>query len=480
MIFLYFRWNNSFHLDGLSKWAFPGSFALKTAVGGFFIYLYTYYYGDGILSEDAGVFMNESKILYDVFHESAMDYFKLLLGIDETGQLTQHYLSETSHWDTGNVGILSDNRFFIKLNSLIHFISFNQVGVHIIVLCAISTLALKQLYLIFIEHTILKKWFVFTALLLFPSLLFWSSGIAKEAVMILGLSLLARGLLSIVLSLHQKVYYIFFGSLLLLIFKAYVLVALIPSMLVYWLFLFLPKFKLIGSILVLIITITIGMTMFQNLSSNVIHLITRKQYDFNNVALGGIHAHLDSTFYYFSSEQLDALVIETDSIKIVKTVKAVAYKHGDISHPEDVTFNTNSPKLYIYFQNNKCNGYIKTTPIKNSPKQLILNIPEAFANSMFRPFPWDEAGKFKYLAILEMLGVFGILIVGIIKHKSLNKNESGLLLSIVVFVFVLSLFIGWVTPAIGAIVRYRLPAYLALLFVALFIFEPSKKYLKNE
>lgn len=480
MFFIYFRWNKNFHLDGLSEWTFSGSFALKTAVGAIFVYLYTFYYGDGVLSEDAGVFMNESKVLYDVFQVSPVDYLKLLFGIDQNGELTQIYLSQTSHWDTGNVGLLNDNRFFIKLNSLIHFISFNQVGMHIIVLCAISTFALKQLYLVFIDYSSVKKWIVFLVLMFFPTLLFWSSGIAKEAVMILGFAMLARGLLGKELTLHRKVYLLVFGSLLLLIFKAYVLVALVPAMLIYWTYRILPKFKLFGSVLVLVCTAAIGMTLFQNLTGNIVHLITRKQYDFNNVALGGIHAHLDSTFYYFSSEQLDALSIGTDSVEIVKPVKAVAYKHGDISHPKNVTFSPNSPKLYIYFQNNRCNGYLRITPINNSTKQLILNIPEALINTLFRPFLWDEAGKLKYLAIIEMIGIFVMVVIGIVKHKSRNNFDMGLVLAIAIFIIVLSLFIGWVTPAIGAIVRYRLPAYLALLFIALFLFEPSKKLLKND
>jgi len=47
-----------------------------------------------------------------------------------------------------------------------------------------------------------------------------------------------------------------------------------------------------------------------------------------------------------------------------------------------------------------------------------------------------------------------------------------------VFAVVLLLLIGWITPVLGAIVRYRIPAYFALLIAGLLLYK--KKETKHE
>ena len=114
-------------IESLSAWTSALTFSLKFGAGLIFLFIYTKYYGHGSLSADAGDFMSESKVLNDVFKQSPSDYFKLLFGWGDQSELIANYLSETKHWDAGAQSLLNDNRFLLKIHSLIHFFSFRNV-----------------------------------------------------------------------------------------------------------------------------------------------------------------------------------------------------------------------------------------------------------------------------------------------------------------------------------------------------------------
>jgi hypothetical protein len=45
---------------------------------------------------------------------------------------------------------------------------------------------------------------------------------------------------------------------------------------------------------------------------------------------------------------------------------------------------------------------------------------------------------------------------------------------LLVFSLILTLLIGWTTPVIGAIIRYKVPVQLAMMLVTLILFNPKK------
>jgi hypothetical protein len=54
----------------------------------------------------------------------------------------------------------------------------------------------------------------------------------------------------------------------------------------------------------------------------------------------------------------------------------------------------------------------------------------------------------------------------------LNQKEKGIIFILIIFALQLFLLIGWTTPVLGAITRYRFPAQLALILVGLIILKP--------
>ena len=89
-------------------------------------------------------------------------------------------------------------------------------------------------------------------------------------------------------------------------------------------------------------------------------------------------------------------------------------------------------------------------------------------NAAIRPWPTDPGGNLKWFNILETLGLFCWLIYGLIKYrKQRTPFQNDLVLLIAGFAILLFLLIGWTTPVLGAIARYRIPAYLGLFVIGM-------------
>ena len=146
-------------------------------------------------------------------------------------------------------------------------------------------------------------------------------------------------------------------------------------------------------------------------------------------------------------------------------------------------------KVYIYPSGEKwkkhnlmpgTKSYFKSTLIDNSFQQLILNIPQALINAIFRPFPFDKGSILKIPTMLEAWGVFLFLILSFIfKKKNIQKKEVGIISSLLIFAILLFLLIGWTTPITGAIVRFRFPAQLALVIIGVILIDYKRIKIKK-
>jgi hypothetical protein len=477
---LFFRFIPQLRIGGLNDWTQSLGYAIKVGAGFYFIYIYTAVYGSGALSADAGAFMEESLILNDVFWNAPADYFRLLIGWDPNDGLMFKHLAETSHWDAGAQAILSDNRNILRVHSIIHFFSFNSVDIHLLVMCAISLIGVKQFYLAIKDHTKIADKYVYAAILVFPSVLFWTSSILKEPLMFLGLGLFVRGILQMNIGRIKRTFILTSGLLLLLAFKPYVLICLVPSLVFYWVYTLIPKWKVAISIGIISLIGISATFLMPRQRSKFVHILSYKQYDFNNVGKGGLHALSDSCFYFFEQEQIDDLIIVGDSVWIDKTINAHVIYPGSIDGPIPKTLIPSGQKWLIYFRNDKSDGFIETTMINDSFKRLIFNIPEALLNSLLRPYPTDPGSWLKYPAMIEVFVLMLFMLIAILKMRPLTEFEKGLVWSALLFTFILALMIGWVTPVLGAIVRYRIPAFIALLVVGMTLIDPTKLRLKRQ
>lgn len=461
-------------VEGLNNWNMSIAFCLKALVGMYFLYIYTEFYGDGTLSADAGDFMSESKVLNGVFYKSPIDYFHFLSGIGDTQELQLKFLVDTRHWDAGAQSLINDNKNILRIHSLIHFFSFNNPFIHVLVLCFLSLVGMRQFLIGLIDRSKLNVNVQFWILILIPSVLFWTSGLLKEPLLILGLGVLWRGILGKDPRL-KKVIFISLGILLLVGFKPYVLASIVPALLFFGFYNVLPRAKIIGSILILSIISTSLLFIFSTKRDEVVHLITRKQQDFENIGKGGIYAWNGNGFYYFKPNQLDDLTIKDNHITLKKELKVVLVDVGGMESPLPYRLKNDGESYQIYFMRKESDGYIDIPSINDSFQQLVFNVPTAVRNCLFRPFITDPGSWLKYPAVAEIWILFGFLLFSIFKRRKLESSELALLIAILIFIFILATIIGLTTPVLGAIVRYRLPILIGIAIISIIIIDPKKK-----
>ncbi len=480
MFILGLRYWRSLSVPELHPWTFALAFALKVGMAFCFLFVYTQVLGHGTLSEDAGVFMRESQMLNHVFWESPITYFKFLTGIGETQPLIETYLPETTHWDVGAQSLINDNKNILRAHSLIHFISFNSEIIHALVCCFVGLMGVKQLYITIKPMVAVRKEVVFWTLLLLPSVFFWSSSILKEPFMLLGLGLFLRGVFHDD-TLRKKVIFGIIGGLLLLGFKPYVMFMLIPMLLFLAATKWLPKLKILGGLLILGLFTTLAFVSFPKPREKAIQTISRKQFDFVQVGRGGLHVYADSVFYYFRTDQIPSLHQDHDTVWLKHDLNAQILKLGQISDPVPIHLKKENGERWIkYFENTQSDGFIPLTPINNSYAQLIKNIPEALYHSLIRPIPGDPGGALNWIAFIETVLLFSALIWAIARRKKLSEQERIRIAGLILFAFLLSLIIGWTTPVLGAIARYRIPVYIAILIIIGILYQPKTKTSTHE
>jgi hypothetical protein len=483
VVFLILRYSKIGQIDGLNRWDLSIAFAIKSMASLFFIYIFTWYYGEGVLFSDASFYIIDGKILNTVFYNDFGDFLKLLTGIGENDVLIQKHLSLTEMWSRPYNFFNNDTKNLVRINSLIHFFSFGTNYIHFIIFNLFTLFGITQIYLFFKKYISVNPRFFFFTLILFPSLLFWGSGVLKEPLLVFSI-----GLFLSVISLKTDS---FFKALLILIsvyvlfnFKAYVVLSFILPFVLFLVcyVLFKKKSILFG----LVITLSIATLLFFILPKQrqiIVNHISNKQFDFNNMGQGGFYFKKegDSKSYYVLAKDSYKIKTEGDSIYFRQNLKIFSFNGSLKNKISPEYFKKDSKyKLRIAQGLAPSNSHIQTTLILSSTKQLIKNIPEALVNSLFRPFPTDSRTKFNIPHFLEVLSVFGFLILSIIFRKKLSRNEKYLVASLVLFSITLSLIVGWSTTIVGAIVRYRIPVYLALIILSFILFKPSEKWKNKE
>jgi hypothetical protein len=460
-----------FQIDGLSNWTMPMAFVLKLIAGLLLFWVHIQTYGIDELSHDGETFLKEGKYLNDVFFQSPKHYFQLLTGIDETTELINKYLYMTEYWSAGDLTLINDSKNVIRVHSIIHFFSRNSVIIHLSVFCFFSLIAVKNLYLALHKFSKQSNKIFFWIFLLAPSTIFWTSSLLKEPLLFFGLSLFVHALI-LETNLWKKIIKLFLAIFLLIGFKPYVLVCLLIALFSYIVYHYLFHFKLLPSILFLTgFTFLAGFMLYKPREA-VVNYLTRKQFDFVNVGKGGLHVLADTCFYYFQPFQYENLEMKGNNVELIRPSDAFIMRFGSTQKPIPVHL---IPKGEIWTKSYftpGCKSFIETTPISNSAIQLIKNIPEALTNSVLRPFPTDQGSNLKYLSFLEVWLILFFLLFAIYNRRKLNQKEKGIIFILIIFALQLFLLIGWTTPVLGAITRYRFPAQLALILVGLIILKP--------
>jgi len=288
LLFLLIRKMKFFRLEGIPAWWISGAFGMKIAAGMLLYFIYTYYYTDRP-NADIYKYFDDGNILYGVFWESPADFFRILFSFDNEQAYFHRWYGQMNNWyGIYPTNLYGDGHIMIRFNAVARFISLGSLPVHTLFMAFLSFAGLTGLYRLFSDSLPQRKRLLFLLLFLFPSILFWSSGVLKE-----GLILFAGGMLVYHTSAILKKDYPWWrfalvaASLIILRYSKFYLFALmIPLIVAYsWVYLTGGRKVVLKYGLMLLLTFGSGlMLQFINPYNNIPEILSTKHNDFIRIA----------------------------------------------------------------------------------------------------------------------------------------------------------------------------------------------------
>ena len=374
-------------------------------------YLYSEHYT--IRAEaDTFKYFDDSYHMSKALWDHPRDFFQMLFGIDcNTAYFHDNYFNDMSNWVRSyDNGLLNDNRLVIRFNAFLRIFSFGNYHVHTLVLNFIAFIGSVSLGNVFykVSKSKLKS---YLAVFLIPSVVFWSSGIFKESILLFALGVFlfhfyqaSKGKWS------KKRGLILLATLcILIVMKLYVFVAFLPACVCY----FMSKNKdkpywTYSIIYGIFLLMGLGLAaLFPQYSF--IDLIVDKQRDFINL----------SQFYEVNS--------------------AFAMDYLE-------------PTLW----------------------SLIKASPEAILNVFTKPWLGEVNSLLFIPPLFENLLLLFLLLICFSWRKKLSPNQARFVFLCLSFTMLVYLIIGLTTPITGALVRYKIPVTPFLLFSLLLILNTHK------
>ena len=362
---------------------------------GFMVYLiYAYYYGNRI-EADTFKYFDDSYYLYESLYTRPIDFFKMLFGINcEGAYFDDLYYDKMNNWyRVYENSLYNDNRLIIRVNAALRLFSFGNYHVHSIILnfiAFIGSVGMARFFLYFVQ----TKWKVYVAIFFIPSVVFWSSGILKESLLLFAMGLFCYFLYRLVISKNWiNLLFLTLPFLLLMLLKFYVFVAFIPAILgCYFSETTRLKWKAFPLVFGILSFLAILLGSWDS-SYNFIHILVRKQHDFINMSIA---------FHVNSAIQMDYL--DENIFSILKAV------------------------------------------------------PFGIINSLTRPWPLEIKNILFLPAMIENLVLLVLITTVLIQKVKNPIRSSNFVLFCFLFTFFLFAIIGISTPILGALVRYKIPA----------------------
>ena len=106
--------------------------------------------------------------------------------------------------------------------------------------------------------------------------------------------------------------------------------------------------------------------------------------------------------------------------------------------------------------------------LEDSPGSILRNTPAALIAGLFRPFVWESFNALSLLASLENLALLVLVLQALPSLRVLPRSASRVLvISMIVYVVLLVSFLALSTPNFGTLSRYRIGALPALVILCL-------------
>ncbi len=391
-------------------------FLLKLLAGLALLWIYSHYYSDR-LSSDVLKYFDDSKALFKAFQTGHyVDFFKMVTGIRSSEPELMKYYQETEFWFKDfNYHLYNDNRTVIRFNALALIFSHGSLYIHTLFMAFLSFIGETAIFKVFFRFFKKKKYELLVAVFLIPSVIFWTSGVLKEGILMFALGIFVFGIIKLSENSFKPktITSLIFGLFLLAVTKFYILVALIPGI---FTFLWIKKFPRFGFV------------------------------------------------KFLATHLMFLIIIGINPIPKFNFVEITAQKQHDFINMVEAMGNVNS--------------YYQIPRLEPSVWSMLKNSPIALFNSIFRPLPSDLHSVIMLLPFLENIFLLVLLILLIFYHQKLSEEFSPYLFFIISFSAILLILVGLTTPVIGALVRYKVPV-LPFLFILIFYFLDSPQIIKK-
>jgi hypothetical protein len=409
---LIMRWK-AFSLNGIKRSWVLAAFWLKVLAGLGLTYIYTSYYPDRTKA-DIFKYFDDSEVMYGALKDSPADYIKMVSGVqNDNERFDALYYKKMNNWYRKYETVTyNDSHTIIRINAVIRIFSFGFFQVHNLIFVILSFLGFFALFKTFSPYFKDKEPWLYAAVFLIPSVVFWSSGAMKESVLFFGLGIFlyaCQQLLFISFSV-KRILLAALGFALLFFTKMYVLAVLIPVLVGNaWVVLTNNRHAFAKIIISLLIFVNLGI-LFGELypAYNVFELFVGKQHDFVGLAR---------------------------------------------------------------FEN--AGSLIEPIPVEPHFSSFLLYSPQAVFNTLLRPLPNEIGSVLMIPAIIENFLLVVFVLMAIFFHSKKLQHIRIIYFSLF-FCLVLSVITGITTPVLGALVRYRIPV-LPFLCIALFLIIDFKK-----
>lgn len=383
-------------IPGLSMRWVAGLFVLKVVAGTALWAVYSFIYPDR-LTADVFKYFDDSAVMYNALFEKPMDYLKMVTGLgNDTPYFTERYYAVMNNWIRQfENNIYNDSHTMIRLNAVLRLFSFGQYHVHTVFACFLSTAGLVALFRTFAPMVRGMERGLMVGVFLWPSMLFWSSGVLKESLLVFGLGLFILGALGLPTrpDRWRAVLATLIGLSIMLIVKFYVLFCLIPGLLA-----LLWHRRSGGNALLKSLTvhsIALLAVLFSGViipGYDVLELLTLKQHDFIGMA--------------------------------------TAVQSG---------------------------SFVPLPRLEPNMWSFIQGVPHALYMTFLSPFSSFTNGPLGMVAAVENSLLVLLPIIALRYRRNWKAVDKAAILFTLSFILFLSVLIGLTVPVIGALVRYRIP-----------------------
>jgi hypothetical protein len=469
-----------FRDHSIKRRVFAAGFLLKVAAGFFLTWIYTHYYPDR-QTADIFKYYDDAAIMFSsVKNHQYLDYMKMISGIgNDNDYFNQTYYAHMNHWFRHyDFGTYNDNHTIIRFNALVMLFSFDHFYVHVIFICFICFLGLTALYKTFVTYFTDKEPMLFAALFLIPTVLFWSSGVLKEGILLFALGFLFYSFFNAFIrkkNILLNIICLFTAAFLILINKNYLLLAVTPSLLCFY---FVHIGKITRPVLFysgFYLIVFFMSLLFSNyfLETNLPKTFSLKQRDFINVSKGGVFIQNNKNFVRIDPDKKNYLdTLAKNNFKIKPGSRYMYWTNENLNDTLYTQNSTDTANYHLVWDLPVAGSTIHISRLEPNIFSLIKTAPEALYNCLCKPSLLSSKSFLERFSALENACVLIFLIICVwFKKQTYNRNLFALCLFICLIILLL---IGYTTPVAGAIVRYKVPVMPFLIMCGILIIDENK------